>query len=158
MKKVLFIQFPAISHLNASFKIAKILEQHHYKIYYYTNNKVAAHIAAQKFNIVSSFNAPIGEDYDRAAIKLHNIKYPYFSRLRDKVMKLFIENRRNELLNVMEVVSPDIIIADTYFGTDLVFLYPILKEKGIRYFYIETMLSSTEQNGFPYFRFNGLST
>jgi zeaxanthin glucosyltransferase len=151
MKKVLIIQFPAISHLNASFKIAKILQQQQYEIYYYINNKVAAHVAEQQFQVVSSFNAPIGEDYDRAAIKLHNIKYPYFDRLRDKVMKLFIDNRRNELLNVVGIIAPDIIIADTYFGTDFALLYPVLKEKGIRYFHIETMLSCIEQKGIPYF-------
>ncbi|MEM9823813.1 MAG: hypothetical protein AAF985_22200 [Bacteroidota bacterium] len=43
-------------------------------------------------------------------------------------------------------------MADTYMGTDFTIIYDLLREKKIKFFFIETMLSSLESEGVPYLK------
>jgi zeaxanthin glucosyltransferase len=151
MKKVLIIPAPAVSHLYASFKIANILSKYGYEVHYFTHNSVAHMVMENKFQHYSSFNGPITEDYNEKAMKTENIQFSYYDRFRDGVMRVLIDNRKEELVSVVNKVNPDIIIADTFAGGDFALLYRILKEQGIRFFQFEAMPSILDVKGYPYF-------
>lgn len=151
MKKALIIPAPAVSHLYASFKIANILGKHGYEIHYFTHNAVAPMVIENQFHHYSSFNGPIAEEYNEKAMKTENIQFSYYDRFRDGVMRVLIDNRKEELIAVVNKVNPDIIIADTFAGGDFALLYKILKERGIRFFQFEAMPSILDVKGYPYF-------
>lgn len=150
MKKVVLVQYPSVSHLNASFKIADTLVKNGYEVFYYIHSKIAVHAQKHNFNVYCSFASPVVEEYDEVAMKLDNIKYPYLERFRDLTMNILIENRRNELTKMINELMPNIIISDTFAGSDFALIYNLLKERNIKYFHMETMLSSSVSNKIPY--------
>lgn len=150
MKRVILIQYPSVSHLNASFKIAEILQKNGYEIFYFINNKIVPHAQKHHFNVYRSFTSPVVEDYDEEMMKTDNFQYSYFERFRDSIMNVIIDSRKTELINMIDELSPSIIISDTFAASDFCLIYNLLKEKNIKYFHMETMLSSTASKDIPY--------
>lgn len=151
MKRVLIMQCPAISHLNASFRVADVLRKHQYEVFYFSNNVVAEHAVKNGYNFCNAATSSIVEKYDNKMMKLDNLTYSYFERFRDAAMGIVFESRKHEVRTVIEKIKPDIIIADTFVGSDFAFIYDMLKEKGIKFFHMETMPSTIERLDVPYF-------
>lgn len=145
------IQCPAISHLNASFRVAEVLRKNQYEVFYFSNTIVAEHAVANGYSFCNSYTTAIVEEYDAKMMKLDNVSYSYFEKFRDAAMHIVFDSRKNELRSVIEKINPTIIIADTYVGADFALAYDVIKEKNIRFFHMETMLSTIERSDVPYF-------
>ncbi len=150
MKRILIIQYHSISHLNGAFKVADLLKKNGYDVYYFVNSKMVDYVQKHNFKYYVAKSHPIVEEYDEISMKMNKIDYTYLDRLKDGVMRFLFDVRKEDLTNVINKISPDIILEDTFDGTDFALLYPLLKKKGIRFFYIETMLSAINSKGIPY--------
>ncbi|MGF7029056.1 glycosyltransferase [Sphingobacterium sp. HSC-15S19] len=149
-KKALFIQYPSISHLNGGNRIADILKRSGYEVYYFIDSKMAQNVISRGFTYYPAITNPIVEYYDEEALSNDNITYSFSDRFRDNLLGVFINSRKKELFEVVTNISPDIIIADTFAGSDFILIYPLIKSLGIRFFYLETMLSSIDDTNTPY--------
>lgn len=151
MQKVLIIPAPVLSHLSASFKVASLLKQHQYQIHYFAFHAVGPLIAKNNFAYSPANLPPIMEGYRAALLKLENVRLGYRAFLRKGGLKPFFDERRQELLAVVEKIKPQIIIADTFTAADFAFLYPLLKQYQIRFFQLETLPCTLSIKGVPAF-------
>lgn len=150
MNKVLIIQYPSLSHLNASFKIAKILKNNGYEVFYFMPKDFYHHVNNNNFHFYSSDTFPFGVDADISLARQMKIDYNYFDKLKNKSSSLFYDLRKGELNAAVDTIKPTVIIADTFAGTDFLLLYQQIKSSGIKFFYLETMLSSIGSASHPY--------
>ncbi|MBB6499050.1 glycosyltransferase [Pedobacter cryoconitis] len=150
MNKVLIIQYPSLSHLNASFKIAKILKNNGYEVFYFMPKDFYNHVNNNHFHFYSSDTFPFGVDADISLARQMKIDYNYFDKLKNKSSALFYDLRKGELNAAVDTIKPTVIIADTFAGTDFLLLYTRIKSLGIKFFYLETMLSSIGNASHPY--------
>lgn len=152
MKKALFIQHSATSHYNGAFPIAECLKNNGYEVHYYAEKKFVKHITSHGFKYYLTFTKPVVEKLDEKFMRKENIVYPYDERIKDGIYNYMFGMRRYELRHMIDTLEPDIVLADTYNGTDFIIIYDLLKEKKIKFFFIETMLSSIESAGVPYLK------
>ncbi|AMQ00401.1 hypothetical protein AY601_3536 [Pedobacter cryoconitis] len=150
MNKVLIIQYPSLSHLNASFKIAKILKNNGYEVFYFMPKDFYSHVNNNNFHFYSSDTFPFGVDADISFAKQMEIDYDYFDKLKNKCSTLFYDLRKGELNTAVDTIKPNVIIADTFAGTDFLLLYQKIRMLRIKFFYLETMLSSIGSANHPY--------
>lgn len=150
MNKILFIQYPSLSHLNASFKIAKILKKNGYEIFYFMPRVFQQHIQNNDFHFYVADTFPFGVDADSSFARQMDLKYDYFDKLKNKSNEMFFHRRKDELQMAINKIMPTVVVADTFAGSDFILLYEQLKMYQIKFFYLETMLSSTGTPHYPY--------
>lgn len=151
MDKVLMIPAPVLSHLNASFKIANLLKRHHYQVHYFVHHAVATLVAQAHFTYTPANTPPIMEGYRAALAKHEKKQVGYWSFLRKGGLRPFFDERCKELLEVVHKTRPNLIIADTFAAADFAFLYPLLKQYGIRFVQLETLPCTLSLKGLPAF-------
>lgn len=158
MNKALFIQYPSLSHLNASFKIAKILKDNGYEIVYFMPKDFYVHVTNNNFEFYNSDTFPFGVDADISFAKQMKLEYNYFDKLKNKSSGIFYDLRKDELNTAVDAIKPSVIIADTFAGSDFLLLYHQIKKHHIKFFYLETMLSSTASFNYPYLNSRAVPT
>lgn len=149
MKNVLIIQYPGISHLNGGFNVSNTLKSLGYQISYFISEELVDYIKQNGFNYIISKTRPVLEAQGVVQFE-KTIAYGYFSRLRDQSLGLNFENRRQDLFNALRQVSPNIIIVDSYAGSDFIFLYQYILKNCIKFYYLDTMLCSLDIANVPY--------
>lgn len=151
MEKVLMIPAPVLSHINASFKIANLLKRHRYQVHYFVYHAVTPVIAQAQFGFTPANTPPIMEGYRKALAKHEKKRVGYWSFLRNGGLRPFFNERRKELLEVVEKTRPNLIIADSFAAADFAFLYPLIKRYGIRFVQLETLPCTLSLKGLPAF-------
>lgn len=151
MEKVLMIPAPVLSHLNASFKIAHLLKKHQYQVHYFVYHAVTPLVAQAQFAFTPANTPPIMEGYRKALAKHEKKQVGYWAFLRQGGLRPFFNERRKELLEVVNKTRPNLIIADTFAAADFAFLYPLIKRYGIRFVQLETMPCTWSLPGLPAF-------
>ena len=133
-KKVLIIQHNATSHINGALKITETLKKEGYEVIYFADNKISNYVHNFGFRYFVSKTMAFAEDLDEDAIKENKIDYKYFKRLKTYVLRRVSNLRLEELSRAINQISPNVIITDTVNGSDFILLYPLLKERKIRFF------------------------
>lgn len=151
MEKVLMIPAPVLSHINASFKIANLLKRNRYQVHYFVYHAVTPLVAQAQFGYTPANTPPIMEGYRKALAKHEKIRVGYWSFLRKGGLQSFFNERRKELLEVVNKTRPNLIIADSFAAADFAFLYPLIKQYGIRFVQLETMPCTLALKGLPAF-------
>ena len=144
---VLILMSAAKGHLNPSFGIARLFSQQGYAVVYAAPFQVHAYIFEQGFQSVSLEGYPFGintEDILDYIGKSQRVKY--FDNLIDRFYDTVFKFRKAAIERIIQQTKPSIIFLDSFQSTDFVVLYPLLKQRKIKFALIQTMTSFHQQS------------
>lgn len=145
-KTILFITPPATGHLHATYGLARLLLKSGYQIVYALPTAFHAQVINTGFKCVSLEGMPFaanGEKFlDEVALQ-HRLKY--LDSLLDRFYDTLFTSRKQTISEALRIVQPDIVLLDSFQPTDFIILYPFLKAKGIKFAFVQAMLSYHEQ-------------
>ena len=143
---ILFITPPATGHLHATYGLARLLLANGYKIVYALPTAHHAQVIKKGFECVSLEGMPFAANgeklLDEVALQ-HRLKY--FDSLMDRFYDTLFTSRKEAIGEVLRIVRPDIVLLDSFQPTDFILLYPFLRAQGIRFAFLQAMLSYHEQ-------------
>ena len=143
---ILFIVPPATGHLNATFGLARLLSEKGYRIVYALPSNVHAQVVSKGFECAVLEGIPFatnGEYFLDEAAAQNRMKY--LDSLLDRFYDTIYAARTQAIQEVLRMVRPDIILLDSFSPTDFVVLYPHMKAMGIKFAFLQAMLSYRPQ-------------
>lgn len=109
-----------------------------------------SHVQAQGFSFYPLKTVPFGLGFEHWVNNtLEKKKNAYWHSLKDRWSDRLFHLRDAELRKMISALRPDYLLIDAWQSTDFIVLYPYLRSQGIKAAFIQTMLSSTLDKGFP---------
>jgi UDP:flavonoid glycosyltransferase YjiC (YdhE family) len=150
MKKVLFIVFPAIGHLHASFRMARVLKENGYVVLYAGPDLHKRYINTQGFQYHSLTSHPFAAGFEKRVYKKElKSKQPYLDELLARLTNRFYHDRKKELNELVDQFKPTHIILDSFISTDFIVVQSRLAAHNIKIFFMQTMLSTYQRTMSP---------
>ncbi|CAM3861722.1 glycosyltransferase [Aquirufa aurantiipilula] len=150
MKKALFIVPPLLGHLRAAHSVSEILGKNGFKVIYFGPENIKAYVTSLGFDFFISSTIPFGLNLDVDIAKSQGLTIPYLTRLKNKLKDDVYEKRKNELIQALALIKPDLVFIDAYLSTDFIPSYKYLFENSIKVCFLQTMLSCYQYEGIPY--------
>lgn len=149
MQRVVFLIYHGMSHFNACFRMARLLEEN-YEVTFAGFGFFQAHVKAQGFSYYPLKTVPFGLGFEHwVNTTLEKKKNAYWHSLKDRWNDRLFHLRDAELHKMIITLRPDYLLIDAWQSTDFIVLYPYLRSHGIKTAFVQTMLSSTLDKDFP---------
>jgi zeaxanthin glucosyltransferase len=145
---VVFLVYHGFGHFNACFKIAKSLTDE-YNVIFAGHAFFQKHVTQQGFNFYPLKTVPFGMGFERWVNTTEKKSNIYWSALKDRWHNRLYLERKSELEKAVSDLRPDYLFIDSWQCTDLIALYPYLKDKAIRVAFIQTMVSTVVDKDIP---------
>ncbi|HEY9009324.1 MAG TPA: glycosyltransferase [Ohtaekwangia sp.] len=148
MARILFLCYHGKGHFNPYFHLARVLQQSHHVLF----SGVAyfhQYIAAQGFQYYPLNTVPFGLGLEEWLCQAQKRTPVYWNALKDRWNDHLYTIRKQELTALLDQYKPDVILLDTNQTTDFIVLYPLLKERKIRFGLVHAMLTSVLTENFP---------
>jgi zeaxanthin glucosyltransferase len=139
MKTVVLLIYHGQGHFNATFRIASILEKQ-FNVVFAGHEFFKANVHQQGFKFYSLQSVPFALGFERWINAKKKKNYLYWASLIDRIRDTVYYEREKELAKVVSDLNPSFILIDSWQSTDIIVLYPLLREKHIRVGFIQTML------------------
>ncbi len=145
----LFVTESAIGHLNATFRLARQLQQDGYYVVYAQNAlpELAQHIVKQGFAIYPLQSFPFGLGMDE--VQNRSRSESYLETLLDRLSGRDLKARTADWQQIMTTLKPSLILLDAFLSTDYVVLYPFLATHPAKVVLIQTRLSTYDDGQMP---------
>ena len=140
MKKAVFIMYPAIGHLHATFNIAKILSRNQIEPIYAGPYYHQPYLENQGFSYYTLTSHPFCVGFEKKNNKESGNRY--LDEIIDRLTNRFFLDRSRELATLLQTVNPDYIFLDSFLSTDYIILSQEFAECESLIVFIQTMLSS----------------
>jgi zeaxanthin glucosyltransferase len=149
MQRVVFHIYHGLSHFNACFRMARLLRES-FDVIFTGFEFFQRYVEGQGFSYYPLKTVPFGlgfEPWVNAALeKKKNI---YWHSLLDRWSNRLYHLRDEELRQMMATLKPDYMLIDSWQSTDLIVLYPYLRSQNVKVAFVQTMLSTIVDKGFP---------
>lgn len=119
-----------------------------YRTVYAIPSSFHAQIIGKGFECTPLEGMPFAANGEKSldeAVGQHRMKY--LDNLMDRFYDTLYTSRVQTIGEALRVVQPDIILLDSFSPTDFVILYPFVKARGIKFAFLQTMLSFHRQPG-----------
>ena len=148
--KILFIPFTLESHIISTFGFADLLKSNKFDVHYAVPNKYIEFIKKQEFKAKSLNGFSFGYGFEEQNRReFEESANPYYDELIDRATNRIYLDRRIKLLEVVNLIKPDIIIADIFCSTDFIILYPYLKKYNVRFSLFQASYSNLDTHLYP---------
>jgi len=139
LQTVVFLLYHGMGHFNACFRLAKIL-QRDYHVVFAGFGSFKKYIESQGFIYYSLTTVPFGLGFEEWVNEQAKHRLIYFRNAHDRWADRLYQARRTELYQMVNDVSPDYLLIDSYQSTDFIVLYSYLKERSVKVCLIQTGL------------------
>jgi len=141
-KRIVFLFYHGLGHIIAFSKVARILEENNYEVYFagsgFFKNYISSHDL--KFYLLKSY--PFGSGLETWITTTERPKHIYLRSLRDRITDRLYKDREVELYWMLEDLRPNIVFIDTLQATDFIIMHAHLKKRGIGVAMLNSMLPS----------------
>jgi UDP:flavonoid glycosyltransferase YjiC (YdhE family) len=149
MKTALFLMFPAIGHLNASFFLARQLKQCQYRVAYAGLGEEPAQVVkAQGFDFYP-LKVPLFGLGQEKLLRTKNGNLDYLDEMLARASGRLYRERKTELSQLVDKLKPGVVFIDSHASTDFIVLYHYWNEDKIKLVFLSTMLPDRAGSGFP---------
>ena len=148
-QRVIFLFYHGLGHIIAFSKIARILENINYEVYFAGVGFFHQYITSQGFKSYPLSTSPFGLGLERWTSTIEKRKYIYWSALRDRINDRMYHDRDVELFWMLEELNPDIVLIDALQATDFIVLHRHLKNRNTKVAIIQTTLPMHLAPGLP---------
>lgn len=145
---VIFLLYHGVGHFNACVKMARILDSR-YRVYFAGASFFKEHVERLGIRYHELDSLPFGMGFEKWTNEVGRSKFVYLSSLRDRWRNELYFRRRSELVALINTLNPETVLIDSFQGTDLIALYPILKANAVRVALVNTMPSMAVLPGMP---------
>lgn len=149
MQRVVFHIYHGLSHFNACFRMARLLRDG-FDVIFTGFEFFQRYVEEQGFSYYPLKTVPFGlgfEPWVNATLeKKKNIRW---HSLCDRWTNRLFHLRDEELRLMMATLKPDYVLIDSWQSTDLIVLYPYLRLRDVKVGFVQTMLSTMMDEGFP---------
>jgi zeaxanthin glucosyltransferase len=147
MTTALFVLNPATGHINPSLKLAKYLQSKDISCVYVSAVDMQQKIVAEGFEFILMQSLPFGIGLEDGLD--WRKKAPYFENLLDRMRGTSYSNRYKEYLKLFEELQPQYLFLDSFFSTDYIVVYHLLKKHHTKLCFLQTMLSPYNDHATP---------
>jgi hypothetical protein len=127
--------------------LAQTLYDRGNEIIYANDIQYKINLISAGFHFLELSNILFGLGDEEYLHKQNQSKDFYLDVLVDRIMFAAYKHRAESLKDLIDVVKPNIIFLDSFNSTDFIILYPLLKEKNIKFVFLQTMLSTLQSEG-----------
>ncbi|SFF09105.1 glycosyltransferase [Thermoflexibacter ruber] len=134
--------YNSYSHLNAVFAIAKIIKNLDNDAVFISSKYNKNHIENQGFTFKNLLSLPFAMSFEADLTQHEQKSSAYLDNLINRLSFRIYQDRKKKLEALIEEIKPNVIFLDSFLSTDFIILYPLLKAKGIKLVFLQTMLST----------------
>ncbi|HTF21246.1 MAG TPA: glycosyltransferase [Chryseolinea sp.] len=148
-KRVVFLCYHGIGHINPCFPLARILEQQGHAVTIATVAHFNGYVTRAGFTHYALKSVPFGLGFESWVNTERNARFLYWANLRDRYHDQLYREREDDLMLLLNDVKPDVILMDATQATDFIVLYPIMKQRGISHAMFHAMFPTHVLPGRP---------
>ena len=153
--RFIFLIYHGTGHFHACFQLARALEEQ-YTVVFAGLSIFKNVVENQRFKFYPLSTVPFGMGFEKWVNQQKGQKFLYFSVLKDRWKNRLFHERTTELNRMLTELNPGHILIDSMQSSDFIVLYPALQRHGIRYGFIQTMISTIVQEHCPPLTSNAL--
>lgn len=141
MATVLFTIMPTLGHFNATIGLARDIRNSGNRVVYCGgySDYLDSIIVLQGFDFVKCNSIPFGLRYSDELNFLKKRGGQKKDLILRRVLGIDFEERKLDLISIVEQVEPSFLIIDSFIGCDLICMYELIRRKGIKVCFINTM-------------------
>ncbi len=136
--KILIIAHGIYSHLISFSRISSIFHQNGNEIVLLSNSYIPNQFGEIPFKYYQSRVMPFGRGFE-SIIARESMKGSYYADLKLRQGDVLYENRKRELIHILNEEKPKLILLDTLYSTDFSIMYQWLRSHGSNLFFVTTM-------------------
>ncbi|MGC3943329.1 MAG: glycosyltransferase [Chryseolinea sp.] len=148
-RRVLFLCYHGIGHINPCFPLARILENEGHQVTIATVEHFGRHVARAGFSHRSLKTVPFGLGFESWMNTQRKRRFQYWANLSDRIFDRLYTERERELITVLDTIEPDLVFIDATQATDFIVLYPLLQKRRIAYAMLHAMFPTHVLRGRP---------
>ena len=148
MGRAVFLCYHGIGHFNACFRMAKVMQRDH-DVVFAGHEYFQGYVRRQDFQYYPLKTVPFGLGFETWANTIEKKKFIYWNTLKDRWTNSRFNLRERELTQLIDETAPDFLFIDSSQSTDLIVLYPLLKERRVRAVIVHTTLSPVMEPDLP---------
>lgn len=146
---MVFLFYHGYGHLTAVFKIARILVDANYDVFFAGHGYFKQYILSQGFSFYLLKSHPFGYGFEKWSNTIRQSKSVYLSTLRDRITDRLYKERQVDIYWMLEELKPTLVLLDSRQATDFILLYPHLKHRKFGIAVIQAMLPMDIAVGHP---------
>nr|AIA17762.1 Glycosyltransferase family 28 N-terminal domain protein [uncultured bacterium] len=148
-KRVVFLCYHGVGHINPCFPLARILEQQGHVVTIATVAYFNGYVTRAGFSHHPLKSVPFGLGFETWVNTERKTRFQYWANLRDRYLDKLYREREIDLISLVTRIKPDVILIDATQATDFIVLYPLAKERGIALAMIHAMFPTYVVPGRP---------
>ena len=148
-KRILFLCYHGIGHINPCFPLAQSLKQQGHEVVLAAAAFFHKYITRSGFTCYPLNSVPFGLNFERWTISQRQSRFLYWAILKARFTDQIYRERELELHHLLDSFRPDMILFDATQATDYIVLHPIIKERRIAHAMLHAMLPTHVLPGRP---------
>src|SRR5688572_15167905 len=148
-KRVVFLFYHGFGHLSAVFKIARILLDANYDVFFAGHGYFKQYVQSQGFSFYPLKSHPFGYGFEKWMNTIEKSKSVYLSTICDRITNRLYNERRVEMYWMLKELKPTVILLDSRQATDFILLHQHVRDKKISVAVIQVMLPMDITAGHP---------
>ncbi|WP_276369573.1 glycosyltransferase [Chryseolinea sp. H1M3-3] len=139
-QRVVFLFYHGMGHILAVLKIARILEEANYEVYFAGTAFFQSHVLTLGFKFYLLKSYPFGYGFEKWVNTVEKRKHVTLASLRDRISDRLYHEREVDLFWMIEELKPNTILIDSRQATDFIVMYNQVKKREIRVGIVHPML------------------
>lgn len=148
MSSILFLTFPTISHLNATFPLAHVYQRDGVKVYYANVGQFLEKVTECGFEYYCLDNLPFGLGLEKVFFN-HQKKVSYTDILLLKFTDALLKKRKKAVEGMLNEIKPEVIFIDQFCSTDFLLCYEYAKQYRAAVIFFQTTFPSYSSSDYP---------
>ena len=148
-KRILFLCYHGIGHINPCFPLAQSLKQQGHEVVLAAAAFFHKYITRSGFTCYPLNSVPFGLNFERWTISQRQSRFLYWAILKARFTDQIYRERELELHHLLDSFRPDMILFDATQATDYIVLHPIIKERRIAHAMLHAMFPTHVLPGRP---------
>ncbi len=139
-QRVVFLFYHGIGHIVAVLKIARILEEANYEVYFAGTPFFQSQVISLGFKFYLLKSYPFGYGFEKWVNTVEKRKHVFLASLRDRISDRLYHEREVDLFWMIEELRPNAILIDSRQATDFIVMYNQVKIREIKVGIVHPML------------------